>query len=171
QPDNSRAFTVQPASQPDAQPGQTAAMYFVNAVWPGGDALVVRSLATKPSLALNAPQWVGVADYNLPADAPQPGGSAIDTGDTRLLGATYRYGAIYTANTTQAVQTANYAIQAIGHALSPAPNPYANAQWYRIGVASPTSYQSPAPTYAVDDAGVAYFFPGALPGCAAGAAP
>ena len=63
-----------------------------------------------------------IAPYDLPADAPQPRGSSIDTGDIRLLGAVFRYGKVYTANTTMHVS-------GIAGAT---PDPYANAQWYEI---------------------------------------
>jgi hypothetical protein len=178
QPDGSAAFTVQPASQPDALPRQasTTTLYFVNSLWNGGTSLVARAVTvtragtSTQSLALNPPQWVGVADYDVPAAAPQPSGGDIETGDARLLGAVQRYGTIYTANTTQHVATGNYAIATIGGTTSATPNPYANAQWYVLRPTGPTAYQSPAPTYAVADPDVAYYFPGVIPGCTSGGA-
>ncbi|HEV8637210.1 MAG TPA: hypothetical protein VG370_23570, partial [Chloroflexota bacterium] len=150
-PDGSTAFTVQPAHQPDALPGQTSAMHLVNAVWSSGSQLAVRSVSTTPGPTLNPAAWVTVAPYDLPADAPQPGGDAVDTGDTRLLGAVFRFGKIYTANTTRNVSGS----------LSPSPNPNANAQWYSFAPGDAT-----ASSFAVTDPSVAYFFPGVLPGCA-----
>ena len=88
---------MQPADQPDATRGQTS-LHLVNAIWASGRDLVVRSVSQGPTLG--PPRLVRVAPYDLPADAPQPGGNPIDTFDTRLLGASHRYGAIYTAHTT-----------------------------------------------------------------------
>jgi len=162
-PDGGLSFTVQPADQPDAAAG-TDGTYLVNAIWSSGSNLVVRSVSqTSSGLELSAPAWIGggggfIGAYSLPADTPQPGGSAIDTGDTRLLGATYRYGKIYTANTTRTVNKA----------LSSNSNAYANVQWYEItpSTASPTSGTTyTGNTRAITNPTVAYFFPGILPGC------
>jgi hypothetical protein len=164
-PGGGAAFTVQPANQPDALPGSTtgSTMYFVNAIWSSGSNIVVRSITTGAggsSPVLNAPNWVTsgyIAPYNLPASAPQPSSSArIDTGDDRLLGATFRYGSIYTANTTGTVASQ----------LSSSPNPYANAQWYKITPTSSTT--STGSTTAITNPSVAFFFPGVLPVCASG---
>jgi hypothetical protein len=170
QPDGSRAFGVQPAHQPDALPGEASAakpgvMYLVNALFPSGDALVARSVTTVPSgtpglttPTLQPPAWVGAGPYDLPASALQPGvlGRFIDTGDTRLwAGATYRYGRIYTANTTRTVRERPFTA-----------NPYANTLWYEITPTSPTTFESPARTHVVGNPWVAFYFPGVLPGCA-----
>src|SRR5215212_10513390 len=128
-PGGGYSFTVQPADQPDATQGSPTPMYFVNAIWSSGNNLVLRSITKDQSggLALTDPQWVSsdgggaVAAYNIPADAPQPQGRAIDTGDSRLLGAVYRYGRIYTSNTTRTVGV-----------VGVTGNAYANAQWYEI---------------------------------------
>jgi hypothetical protein len=103
----------------------------------------------------------GVAPFDQPASAPQPQGKPIDTFDTRLLGATERYGAIYTANTTKDVAVGNPALQ---NGAGVTANPYANVQWYAI---TPTAggYVSPAPTYAIAGAKVAYLMGAVLPGC------
>ena len=77
----------------------------------------------------------------------------IDTGDDRLLGATFRYGSIYTANTTGTVSPQ----------LSSSPNAYANVQWYQITPTSLTT--SSASSAAVANPSVAYFFPGVQPVC------
>ena len=165
-PGGGSSFTVQPANQPDAVPGQGGPMYLVNAIWSSGANLVVRSITSTPAgLTLNQPAWVSagsgangfIGAYGLPADAPQPKGRAIDSGDTRLLGAVQRYGQMYTANTTMHVDSR----------LSSSPNPYANAQWYVLTPA-PTSAAPSATTgqsFAVTNSSVAYFFPGVLPGC------
>jgi hypothetical protein len=132
-------------------------MYFVNAIWSSGSNLAVRALTrTASGLALGAAQWVAngyIAPYDLPANAPQPSGSAIATGDTRLLGAVYRYGSIYTANTTRDVSSN----------LSSSANAYASSQWYTITPNALTN--SVGSSRAVTSAAVAYFFPGVLPGC------
>jgi hypothetical protein len=164
-PGGGASFTVQPANEPDARPGSTTGntMYFVDAIWSSGSNLVVRSITTGPggaSPTLNAPNWVTtgfIAPYNLPAGAPQPSSTArIDTGDDRLLSATFRYGNIYTANTTGTVSTQ----------LTTSANPYANAQWYSITPTSSTTYNGTSA--AVTNSGVALFFPGVLPVCASG---
>jgi hypothetical protein len=107
-PGGGNAFTVQPANQPDARPGKSAPMYLVNAIWSNGSNLALRTVTPnggeQPNLGLAS--WVAsgyIAPYDLPADAPQPRGNNIDTGDARLLGAVFRYGKIYTGNTTMHV--------------------------------------------------------------------
>jgi hypothetical protein len=139
-------------------------MYLVNAIWSSGSNLVVRSITTAAggaSPVLNSPNWVTsgwVAPYTLPASAPQPNtGNRIDTGDDRLLGAVFRYGSIFTGNTTATVSSQ----------LSSTPNPYANVQWYQITPTSATA--SSASSAAVTNSGVALFFPGVLPVCSSGA--
>jgi hypothetical protein len=164
-PGGGAAFTVQPANTPDALPGLAtgSTMYLVNAIWSSGSNLVVRSISTDSggsNPTLNLPHWVTsgwIAPYTLPASAPQPNsGNRIDTGDDRLLGATFRYGSIFTANTTGTVSSS----------LSASANAYANAQWYQITPTSTTT--SSASTSAVTNSGVALFFPGVLPVCASG---
>jgi len=165
-PDGTAAFTVQPANQPDALPRQPSTMYFVNATWSSGSNLVLStlSMAARPRPSV-VPAWISsglIAPYDLPADAPQPGSTGlIDTGDTRLLGAVYRYGKIYTANTTQHVNGAYIdGGRGLGDKVQ---NAYANAQWYEITPGPPSFGAS----HAVVDPTIAYFFPGVLPGCAA----
>ncbi|MCA1646785.1 MAG: hypothetical protein LC797_15455 [Chloroflexi bacterium] len=166
-PDGGNSFTVQPANQPDAVAGQGGPMHLVNAIWSSGSNLVVRSVTSTPAgPTLNPPAWVSagagangfIGKYDLPADTPQPKGQAVDTGDTRLLGAAQRYGQIYTANTTMYVNSQ----------LSASPNPYANAQWYVLTPAPTPAWPSATTgqSFAVTNRSVAYFFPGVLPGCA-----
>jgi hypothetical protein len=161
-PGGGAAFTVQPANQPDAQPGVGGTMYLVNSIWASGSNLVVRSVTNAPGTAPvpNDATWVSsgfIAPYTLPASAPQPNTSAkVDTGDTRLLGAVYRYGSIFTANTTGTVSAS----------LSASANAYANAQWYQITPTSPAT--SRGASSAVTNSSVAFFFPRVLPVCAAG---
>ena len=159
-PGGGYSFTVQPANQPDAVPGQASGtMYLVNAIWSSGSNIVLRAVtaATGQAPKLGQPNWVSsccIAAYDLPADALQPGGSAIDTGDTRLLGATQRSGTIYTGNTTKTV-------------ASSTPNAYANGQWYEI---TPTGFDgsglptSKGASHAVADPNVAYYYPAVLAG-------
>jgi len=157
-PGGGNAFTVQPANQPDAVPGD-GPMYLVNAIWSSGNNIAVRAVAhVGTGLSLGDPQWVAsgfIAAYDLPANAPQPRGAAIATGDTRLAGAVFRYGKIYTSNTTMHVS-------GIPGATS---NPYANAQWYEITPNTLTN--SLGAIHAITSASIAYFFPSVLPGCAA----
>ena len=142
-PDGSTAFTVQPVNQPFATSTSTTPMYFVNALWSSGSQLVVRSVGTA---GLSQSASVTVPAYTLPANAPQPGGKAIDTGDDRLLGATMdASGVIYTANTTGPTSSAT--------------NRYANAQWYSI----PTSNSSSVNSGVVTNSGIAYYYPAVMP--------
>jgi hypothetical protein len=148
-PDGSTAFTVQPATQPDALPGSSASMHFVNAIWASGSQLAIRSLSPSPKPTLGAATWVTTSSYDLSADAPQPNSAGlIDTGDTRLLGAVERNGTIYTGNTTQHVSSS----------LSATANAYANAQWYAFAPSATTAAAS-----AITDTNVAYFYPGVMP--------
>lgn len=155
-PDGSQSFTVQPASQPDASPGGTStSMYFVNDQWPNGSMIALRSLTgSGTQLTLNAPTWVNVSPYNVPASAPQPGGNPIFTDDDRLRMAFYRYGTIYTTNTTQLVTGVSNA------------NPYASIQWYEINPST-----SAGVTHIVTNPTVSYFVPGVMPGCTTTALP
>jgi hypothetical protein len=153
------SFTVQPATQPDALPGTGGSMYLVNAIWSSGSNIVVRSVTmTSQGLAVSDPNWVSsgfIAPYNLPASVPQPNSSArIDSGDSRLLGAVYRYGSIYTANATATTS------------LSSTANPYANVQWYQITPTGPTT--SFGSSNVIASSSIAYFFPGVIPVCASG---
>ena len=164
-PGGGASFTVQPAHQPDARPGDTSAMYLVNAIWPDGSNLAVRSVTTTttptptctipPCYSFSELYWVStgfIAPYTLPADARQPGSGAIDTFDTRLLGAVHRYGKIYTANTTRTVH----------RSLDPTANAFANVQWYTI---TPHPTMSFGASAAVTNRNVAYYIPAVLPGC------
>ncbi|MBO0885663.1 MAG: hypothetical protein J2P17_36080, partial [Mycobacterium sp.] len=158
-PGGGNSFTVQPATQPDARPGSSAPMYLVNAIWPTGSNLALRIITPNGAAPpiVGTPSWVAsgyIAPYDLPADTPQPRGSTIDTGDTRLPAAVFRYGKLYTANTTMHVS-------GIAGAT---PDPYANAQWYEVTPNSLTD--SVGISHAITSSSVAYFFPNLLPGCA-----
>ncbi len=124
-PDGSKTYSVQPANELDALPGQTSPpMYLVNSRASGSSQIIVRPVSTGP--VLNAPYAVNVSKYDTPANAPQPNGQAIYSGDVTLLGAVYRYGNIYTANNTRTVSTGT------------TPNPYSSVQWYTLTPGSPT---------------------------------
>jgi hypothetical protein len=155
-PDGGPSFTVQPTEEPDALPGSsTSTMYFVNAAYPTGSQLAFRTLTTNSQGAtLSAPSWVTVAPYDMPADAPQPQGSSIATGDTTLLGATYRYGRVYTANNTRTVG-GNTNV-----------NPYSSVQWYSFAPGA-----SVATSNAVTSPNIAYYMPGIVPGCTTSVSP
>lgn len=155
-PGGGNAFTLQPANRPDAVSG-AGPMYLVNAIWPSGSNIAVRTITHNAGgLSLSDPQWVAsgfIAPYDLPANAPQPRGPAIATGDTRLESATFRYGIIYTGTTTRHVSSA----------LGTTPNPYANVQWYEITPNNLTN--SVGASHLVTNPSIAFFFPGVLPGC------
>jgi hypothetical protein len=150
-PDGSSAYTVQPASQPDALPtsGSTT-MRFVDAVHPAASRLALRSITTNSGgqPMLTAPTWVNVPAYDLSAAYPQPGGGSICCNDSRLRDAYDRYGSIYTTLGTQHVAGNSNA------------NANANVYWYEINASAST-----ATSHAITDPNVAYFTPGIVPGC------
>jgi hypothetical protein len=94
-PDNSMAFTVQPAMHFRGSGGNPAA-YLINALWPGGNSLTFWTL-TNP-----VGHWIGgnsslsrvsvnCRSYELPPDAEQQGTNVrIETNDSRLLNAIYQ---------------------------------------------------------------------------------
>lgn len=155
-PDGSSSFAAQPANEPDAlpvPPTQTTAMYIVNALGQSGSQLVVRTVSTAGGVpTLSLPSAVNVSPYTTPADAPQPGGSAISNGDTLLGPLTYRYGKIYAAITTQNVDPS----------LSTSPNAYASVLWYTFAPGD-----AAAVSHAITDPNVAFFLPGITATCAA----
>jgi hypothetical protein len=155
-PDGSQAYTVQPASMPDAVPGSgSTTMYLVNNEWPSGSHLALRSITTSTGGAsLSSPAWINVPAYNTPASAPQPRGNAVFTDDDRLRMAYYRFGTIYTTHTTQAVSGVSN------------PNPYASVDWYEINPGTAT-----AVSHVVTDPNIAFFVPGILPVCSTNASP
>ena len=85
--------------QPCVHFGTAPAAFFVNAKAVGGKRLTLRSVTGgSRSPALGAPQSVRVGRYGVPADARQKGTRRrLDTGDARLLNASWREGAIWTA--------------------------------------------------------------------------
>lgn len=99
-PNNAPAFTVQPCHMYDAHP---QAQYFVSAVFPGSDELVLWTL-TNPLAATPAlvGRTVPVSAYNLPPQAEQQGGgNPINTGDSRMQNAVCRDGSIWAALNTR----------------------------------------------------------------------
>jgi hypothetical protein len=149
-PDGSLARDVEPANQPDAAPGQSTPMYFVDTIDGGGSQAAIRTVTLTPSLQLNPPSWTAVAPYNPPTYVPQPGGTAIATSDDDLVNALYRYGSIYFAISSNRV----------GVATGGSPNPNSSVQWYQVtpGTLAVTSH-------AITDPNVAYFTPDVMVGC------
>ncbi|PZS04366.1 MAG: hypothetical protein DLM70_07880 [Chloroflexi bacterium] len=152
-PDGYKTYTVQPANEPDAVPGQTSPpMFFVNSRGSGSSQIIVRSMGSGPTLY--APYAVNVAKYDTPANAPQLNGQAIYTGDVTLLGAVYRYGTIYTANNTRTVSNGSTA------------NPYSSAQWYELTPGSSTGV-----SHTITNASVAFYMPQVIVGCSTTSVP
>lgn len=99
-PNNASVFTVQPCHTYGPNP---QAQYFVSAVFPGSNELVLwtltNPLAAAPTITA---QTVPVSAYDLPPKAQQQtGGNLIDTGDTRLQNTVFRDGSVWTAMTTR----------------------------------------------------------------------
>ena len=148
-PDGSLARDVEPANQPDAVPGQTTPMYFVDTIEGGGNHVALRTVTLTPSLQLNAPTWIPVAAYTPPTFVPEPNGSPILTSDDDVVNALYRYGSIYFAIGTGRLGVGTGAA-----------NPYSNVQWYQVA----------ANTFAVTsnsitDPNIAFFTPDIMVGC------
>ena len=94
-PDNSDAFTLQPAKHYRGTGGNPPA-YFVNALWPKGNSLTFWTLRNpvgywrggSPSLSKDS---ISCRSYDLPPDARQRGtNTRVETNDTRLLQAVYQ---------------------------------------------------------------------------------
>jgi len=155
-PDGKHAYTLQPASKPDAlQRTGSTQMFFVNALRSGNSQIALRSIVSGPSgLTLGSPKLINVAPYSIPANVPQPGGGAIFSGgDNTLLGSMYRYGKIYTANSTRTWRGGGG-------------NAYSNVQWYEI-----TPGSSNAVTHVIGNPNVAYFMPQVVAGCTVNSSP
>jgi len=150
-PDGTHAYSDQPANQPGGTPmTSSTTMYFVNDIYGSGSKLALRSITTTAAgvPTLHSPRWVNVSPYSTPADAPQPNGSGILTDDISLRNAVYRYGTVYTTNTTRTVSGV------------PGANPYANVQWYAINPGRAT-----AVTHDIYNPNVAYWVPGVVISC------
>ncbi|MGI8825620.1 MAG: hypothetical protein ACR2JC_08240 [Chloroflexota bacterium] len=154
-PDGTHSYSVEPANRPDAATGTSYGMYLVNALARGGAKLAVHDIVVNNGvLTLNPAHWVDVSTYSIPYSAPQPGGNNIYPGDTSLDGATWRYGQIYTSNTTRVV--------AGGQNV----NPHASVQWYTW-----VPGQSTAATWAYTDPNIAYYTPQLVVGCQTNSTP
>jgi hypothetical protein len=95
-PDNSLAFTVQPATHFRGAGGNPP-VYLVNALWPSGTSLTLWTLSDAlgfwsgraPALAAAS---VSCRGYDLPPDAVQPDtATRVETNDSRLLNAMYQF--------------------------------------------------------------------------------
>ena len=131
-PDNSLAFTMQPAVHFRGVGGNPAA-YLVNSLFPSGNTLTLWTLNNpiafwtggSPSLTRTAVQC---RDYDLPPDGIQPGTNVrIETNDTRLLNAVFQNAGgvqrLWTAHTTR-------------HTWPGEPEARSTAQWYEIDIPS-----------------------------------
>ncbi len=131
-PDNSLAFTVQPAVHFRGTGGNPPA-YLVNALWPGGSTLTLWTLTNPvafwaggtPTLARVA---VSCRDYDLPPGARQRGSDVrIATNDSRLLNAVFQnvggVQRLWTCHTTK-------------HTWPNEAEARAVAQWYEIDIPS-----------------------------------
>jgi hypothetical protein len=150
-PDNSMAFTVQPAVHFRGA-GANPPAYLVNALWPGGSTLTLWTLTNPvafwtggaPSLARVA---IRCRQYELPPGAQRPGTSVpIATNDARLLNAVYQ-----NAEGSQRLWTC----QTSKHTWPGEPAARSEFQWYEIDV--PTSAVSQQNRFGAP--GKYYFFP------------
>jgi hypothetical protein len=131
-PDNSMAFTVQPAAHFRGLGGNPPA-YLVNAIWPSSNTLTLWTLSNPIAL------WVGgtaslsrvavaCRSYELPPQARQPGTNVrLATNDTRLLNAVYQ-----NAGGGQRLWTC----QTSAHTWSGDSEARCVVQWYEIDVPS-----------------------------------
>jgi len=96
-PDNSMAFTIQPCHTF----GAPQVEYLVNSRFPSGNSLTLWRIAnptTAPTLTRSA---VATSPYALPPNADQKGGAPpLNTGDVRILEATFRGDSVWCALTT-----------------------------------------------------------------------
>lgn len=150
-PDNSLAFTVQPAAHFRGLGGNPPA-YLANALWPGGSSLTLWELRDPIAFwAGGAPQLarfaVNCRAYDLPPDAEQPGTAVrVETNDTRLLSAMYQYaGGVQRLWTTHTTKISWQGDPAARSAL----------QWYEIDVLNRAVVQQGA----FGATGLYYYFP------------
>lgn len=136
-PDNSQAFTVQPAKHYRGTGGNPPA-YLVNALWPKGNSLTLWTLKNpigywrggSPSLSKNK---VSCRSYDLPPDGQQKGTStAIETNDSRLLQAVFQYVGgtqrLWTCHTSKITWSGDSAARSA-------------VQWYEIDIAQKSVVQ------------------------------
>jgi hypothetical protein len=150
-PDNSLAFTVQPAMHFRGLGGNPPA-YLTNALWPSGNTLTLWELGNPigfwtggaPQLARFA---VNCRAYDLPPDAEQPNTTTrVETNDSRLLSAMYQYaGGVQRLWTTHTTKISWQGDPAARSAL----------QWYEIDVVNRTVAQQGA----FGATGFYYYFP------------
>ncbi len=150
-PDNSLAFTVQPAVHFRGSTG-TPPVYLANSLFPRGSALTLWTLTNAlAGWSGGAPALtrVGVPcrAYDLPPDGIQPGTTVpIETNDTRLLNAVYQFAGnvqrLWTTHTSRFTWPGE-------------PQARSVAQWYEIDVPSRSVSQQGA----FGSAGNYYFFP------------
>jgi hypothetical protein len=150
-PDNSVAFTVQPAAHFRGSGGNPPA-YLVNALWPSGTSLTLWTLTNPLGL------WTGAATtltrtsvscrgYDLPPDAQQPDTiTRIETNDTRLLKAMYQFVGdtqrLWTCHTSKQTWAGESEARSV-------------VQWYEIDVPSRSVTQQNG----FGAPGLYYFFP------------
>ena len=95
--DGSMAFTVQPCHTYGA-PGTE---FLVNSYFPSSNRLSLWSLQNPLGATTLTLKTVAVSPYSLPPDAVQKGGgTALDSGDVRVLNAVFRGGSVWCALTT-----------------------------------------------------------------------
>ena len=150
-PDNSQAFTIQPAIHFRGTGGNPPA-YLVNALWPGGDTLTLWKL-TNPigfwtgGAATLTRDDVDCRRYELPPDAEQPDSTVrIANNDARLLNAIYQYAGgvqrLWTAHTSKHTWAGENVARSV-------------VQWYEIDVTTQDVVQQNA----YGAAGRYYYFP------------
>jgi hypothetical protein len=151
-PDNSLAFSIQPACHFQGL-GGTPSVFMANALFPSGSSLTVWTLGNPLAMwAGGAPTLSRVAvacrRYDLPPGAVQRdgGGVRIATNDTRLLNAVFQSVAgtqrLWTAHTSK-------------HSWSGDSEARSVVQWYEIDIPSKTVTQQNA----FGASGLHYFFP------------
>jgi hypothetical protein len=150
-PDDSFAFTVQPATHFRGLGGNPPA-YLINAIWPEGNTLTLWTL-TNPlgfwnGTATNlSRRSVNCRSYALPPDAAQQGStSRIATNDSRLLNAIFQFVGntqrLWTCHTSRHTWRGENAARSV-------------VQWYEIDVSSGTVAQQNA----YGATGMYYYFP------------
>ena len=96
-PDNSMAFTVQPCHTF----GAPQVEYLVNSRFPSGSALTLWRIANPTAAPILTRTSVATSAYTLPPNADQQGGlPPLNTGDVRVLEATFRGDSVWCALTT-----------------------------------------------------------------------
>ena len=150
-PDNSMAFTVQPAAHFRGSGGNPPA-YLVNAIWANSDRLTLWTLSNPLAL------WIGgtasltrvsvpCRSYELPPQAIQRDSSTrIATNDTRLLNAVYQnaggFQRLWTSHTSKHTWSGDAEARSV-------------VQWYEIDIPSPHVVQQNR----YGASGTYYFFP------------